>query len=69
MQKFIISCFGGTPFIILEDLLNGSIGVEGIAFYLTVGDLSGTLGCVFGRDAIVGIRDAFLFTAGVNWKV
>ena len=51
------------------DLFNGSIGVEGVALFLTVGDLSGTLDGVFGRDAIVGIRDAFLSTAGANWKV
>ena len=64
-----MSHFGDTPFVILEDLLNGSIGVEGVVFFLTVGDLSGTLDDVFGRDAIVGIIDSFLFTAGVNWKV
>ena len=64
MHQFIISCFGGTPFLILEDLLNGSIGVEEVVFFLTVGDLSGTLEGVF-----VGIRDLVLFTAGVNWKV
>ena len=66
MHQLITSHFGGTPFVILEDLLNGSIGVEGVVFLLTVGDLSGTLDGVFGRDAIVGIRDSFLFTAGVN---
>ena len=38
------------------DLLNGSIGVEGVVFFLTVGDPSGTLDGVSGRDAIVGIK-------------
>ena len=69
MHQFIISHFSGTPFIILEDLLNGSIGVEGYALFLTVGDLPETLDAVSGRDAIVGIRDSFLFNAGLNWKV
>ena len=61
--------FSSPPFIILEDPFNGSIAVEGVAFFLTVGDLSGTLDGVFGRDAIVGNRDSFLFTAGVKWEV
>ena len=51
-----MSHFDGTPFIILEDLLNGYTGVEWVAFLLTVGDLSGTLDGVFGTDAIVGIH-------------
>ena len=63
------SSFGGTPLVILVDFLNGSIGVEEVMLFLTVGDLSGTLDGVSGRDAIVGIRDSFLSTAGVNWKV
>ena len=68
-----ISCFGGVPLVILVDLLTGSIGiqcgVEGVALFLAVGDLSGTLGGVSGRDAIVGIGDLFPSVAGVNWKV
>ena len=55
--------------MLVVDLVNGSIGMEGVAFFLTVGDLSGTLDDVFGGDAIVGIKDSFLVTAGVNWKV
>ena len=65
LHQFIISHFGGIPLVILVDLLNGSIGVEGVALFLTIGDLSGTLDDVFGRDAIVGLRDSFLSTAGV----
>ena len=64
-----ISCFGGTPLVILVDLLNGSIGVERVVLFLTVGDLSGALDVVYGRDAIVGIGDSFPSTVGVNWKV
>ena len=65
MHQLIISHFGGTPLVILVDLLNGSTGVEGVMIFLTVGDLSGTLDGVAGRDAIVGIGDSFLFIAGV----
>ena len=48
------------------DLLTGSIGVEGVALFLAVGDLSGTLDDVSGRDAFVGIWDSFPSIAGVN---
>ena len=65
MHQLIMSHFGGTPLVILVDLLNGSTGVEGVMIFLTVGDLSGTLDGVSGRDAIVGIGDSFLFIAGV----
>ena len=61
-----ISHFGSTPLVILVDLLTGSIGVEGVVLFLDVGDLSGTLGGVSGRDAIVGIGDSFPSIAGVN---
>ena len=68
-----MSHFGGTPLVILVDLLTGSIGVqceaEGVALFLAVVDLSGTLDGVSGRDAIVGIGDSFPSIAGVNWKV
>ena len=60
-----MSCFGGTPLVILVDLLNSSTGVEGVMTFLTVGDLSGTLDGVSGRDAIAGIGNSFLFIAGV----
>ena len=65
MHELIMSHFGGTPLVILTDLPNGSTGVEGVVIFLTVGDLSGTLDGVSGRDAIVGIGDSFLFIAGV----
>ena len=65
MYQLVMSCFGGTPLLILVDLLNGSTGVEGVMIFLAVGDLSGTLDGVSGRDAIVGMRDSFLFIAGV----
>ena len=65
----IISHFGGTPLAVLVDLLNGFTGVEGVALFQTAGDLSGTLDGVCGRDAIVGISNSFLSTAGANWKV
>ena len=65
MHQLIMSHFGGTPFIILVDLLYGSTGVEGVMIFLTVGDLPGTLDGVSGRDAIVGIGNSFLFVAGV----
>ena len=65
MHQLIMSHFGGTPLVILVDLLNGSTEVEGVAIFLTVGDLSGTLDGVSGRDAIVGIGDSILFIAGV----
>ena len=65
MHQLIMSCFGGTPLVILVDLLNGTTGVEGVVIFLTVGDLSGTLDGVSGRDATVGIGDLFLFIAGV----
>ena len=65
MHQLIMSCIGGTPLVILIDLLNGSPGVEGVAIFLTIGDLSGTLDGVSGRDAILGIGDLFLFIAGV----
>ena len=61
----MIRHFGGTPLVILVDLLNGSTGVEGVVIFLTDGDLSRTLDGVSGRDAIVGIGDSFLFIAGV----
>ena len=64
-----ISHFGGTPLVILVDPLAGSIGVEGVALFLAVGDLSGTLDGVSGRDAIVGIGNSFPSIAGLNWKV
>ena len=60
-----MSCFGGTPLIILVDPLDGSAGVEGVAIFLTDSDLLGTLDDVSGRDAIVVIGDSFLFIAGV----
>ena len=65
MHQLIMSNFGSTPLVILVDLLNDSTGVEGVMISLTVRDLSGTLDGVSGRDAIVGIRDSFLFIAGV----
>ena len=65
MHQLIVSHFGGTPLVILVDLLNGSTGVEGVAIFLTVGNLSGTLDGVSGRDAIVGIGDSILFIAGI----
>ena len=65
MHQLIMSLFGGTPLVILIYLLNCSTGVEGVAIFLTVGDLSGTLDGVSGRDMIVGIADSFLFIAGV----
>ena len=65
MHQLIMSHFGGTPLVILVDLLNGSTGVEGVVIFLTVGDLSGTLDGVSGRDTLVGIGDSFLFVAGV----
>ena len=65
MHQLIMSHFGGSPLVILIDLLNGSTGVEGVVIFLTVGHLSGTLDGVSGRDAIVGIEDSFLFIAGV----
>ena len=64
MHHLIMSCFGGTPLVILIDLI-GSTGVEGVVIFLTVGDLSGTLDGVSGRDAIVGIGGSFLFIAHV----
>ena len=64
MHQLIMSHFGGTPLVILVDLLNGSTGVEGVMIFLPVGDLSGTLDGVPGRDAIVGIGELFLFIAG-----
>ena len=65
MHQLIMSQFGGTPLVILIDLLNGSTGVEGVAIVLTVSDLSGSLDGVSGRDAIVGNGDSILFIAGV----
>ena len=65
MHQLIMSCFGGTPLVILVDLLNGSTGVEGVVIFLTVDDISGTLDGESGRGAIVGIGDSFLFVAGV----
>ena len=65
MHQLIMSYFGGILLVILVDLLNGSTGVEGVVILLTVGDLSGTLDDVSGREAIVGIGDSFLFIAGV----
>ena len=57
------SCFGGTPLVILVDLLTCSIGVqcevEGVVLFLVIGDPSGTLDGVSRRDAIVGIGDLF----------
>ena len=55
MHQLIMGCFGGTPLVILIDLLNGLAGVERVAIFLTVGDLSGTLDGVSGRYAIVEI--------------
>ena len=69
MHQLIMSCFGGSPLVILIDLLNGSTGVEEDAIFLTVGDQSGTIYGVSGRDAIVGIGDSFLFIASIYWKV
>ena len=66
MHQLIMSHFGGTPLVILVDFLNGSTGVEGVMIFLTVGDLSGTLDGVSGRDAIVRIGDSFLFIDGVH---
>ena len=40
MHQLIMSHFGGTPLVILVDLLNGSTEVEGVVLFLTVGDLS-----------------------------
>ena len=65
MHQLIMSHFGATSLVILIDLLNGSTAVEGVVIFLTVGDLSGTLDGVSGRDAIVEIGDSFLFIAGV----
>ena len=65
MHQLIMSHFGGTPLVILVDLLNGSTGVDGVVIFLTVDDLSGTLDGVSGRDAMVGIGDSFLFIVGV----
>ena len=57
MHQLIMRHFGATPLVILVDLLNGSTGVEGVAIFLTVDDLSRTLDGVSGRDAIVRIGD------------
>ena len=51
-----ISHLGGTPLVILVDPLTGSIGVEGGALFHAVGDVSGTLNGVSGRDTIVGLE-------------
>ena len=56
MCQLIMSHFGGTPLVILVDLLSGSTGVEGVMIFLTIGDLSGTLDGVSGMDAIVELE-------------
>ena len=35
MHQLIMSYFGGTPLVILIDLLNGSTGVEGVVIFLS----------------------------------
>ena len=69
---FMDSHFGGTPFVILVDLLTSSISVqcevEGVVLFLVIGDPSGTLDGVSGRDAIVGMGDSFPSVAGISWK-
>ena len=65
MHQLVMSHIGGTPLVILVDLLNGSTEVEGVMIFLTVVDLSGTLDGVSGRDVIVGIGDSLLFVGGV----
>ena len=42
--------------------------MKGVAFFLVVGNPSGTLYGVSGRDAIVGIGDSFPYVAGISWK-
>ena len=59
LHQLITSHFGGTPLVILVDLLNGSTGVEGVIIFLAVDELSETLDGVIGRDAIVGIGNSF----------
>ena len=64
-----MSHFGGTPVVIMVDLLIGSTGVEGVVIFLTVGDLSRTLDGVSGRDAIEGIGESILSIPDAYWKM
>ena len=60
-----MSCFGGIPLVILVDLPNDSVGVEGVTIFLAVDELSEDLDGVYGNYVIVGIDNPFLFIAGV----